>query len=839
MKMRGFWFLTALGFGLAAAEDGRDAWLRYARLPNNIIRQAEVPSSVISLNTTKTSPVYVAGQEIQKAINGILGKHVDVAFKSNKGASIVVGTVDAFKAAGGKTNAPKLEEDGFWLDTKDKTVQILGQNERGALYGAFEYLSRLAQGNFAKVAYATNPSAPIRWVNQWDNLEGTIERGYAGLSIFFQNGTTIADTRRVAEYARLLASIRVNGIIVNNVNANAALLSDENMAGLGKIADAMRPWGVRVGISVNFASPQTFGGLPTFDPLDESVIAWWNDQTTKLYRHVPDLAGYTLKANSEGQPGPLTYNRTLAQGANLFAEALEPHGGILMFRAFVYDSQNLNENNWKDDRANAAVELVAGLDGEVGDNVVVQVKYGPIDFQVREPASPLFAHLRQTGSAIELQVTQEYLGQQCHLAYLPPLWKTILDFDLRVDGKKSVIGEDILSGKRFNKKLTGYTAVVNVGQNSTWLGTHLAMSNLYAYGRLAWDPKADEVAILQDWTRLTYGLNRKVIDTITELSMESWPAYENYTGNLGVQTLTDITYNHYGPNPQSMDNNPWGQWTRADTDSIGMDRTVWNGTGFAGQYPREVAARFENIASTPEDLLLWFHHVPYTHVLKSGKTVIQHFYDAHYAGAATAASFPRRWADLKGLVDKQRYEDVLFRLEYQAGHAIVWRDSIAQFYYNISGIPDALRRVGHHPWRVEAEDMTLHGYHVTGVNPFEAASGLQIVQTNDNSTAASVETRLNYPSGRYDVAVAYYDLYEGEARYELFLNRKSLGSWVGDLEHKLGYTLTRGIDGHSATRVTFKDVRIRKGDVLRVETLPNGRETAPLDYIAVLPAGVV
>ncbi|KAI1193062.1 glycoside hydrolase superfamily [Nemania serpens] len=837
--MRGIWLLTALGFGLAAAEDGRDAWLRYARLPNNLIHQAEVPSSVISLSTTKTSPVYVAGQEIQKAINGILGKHVDVAFKSNKGASIVVGTVDAFKRTGGKTNAPRLEEDGFWLDTRGKTVQILGQNERGALYGAFEYLSRLAQGNFAKVAYATNPSAPIRWVNQWDNLEGTIERGYAGLSIFFQNGTTIADTRRVAEYARLLASIRVNGIIVNNVNANAALLSDENLAGLGRIADAMRPWGVRVGISVNFASPQTFGGLPTFDPLDETVIAWWNDKTAKLYRHVPDLAGYTLKANSEGQPGPLTYNRTLAEGANLFARALEPHGGILMFRAFVYDSQNLNENNWKDDRANAAVELVAGLDGEVEDNVVVQVKYGPIDFQVREPASPLFAHLRQTGSAIELQVTQEYLGQQCHLAYLPPLWKTILDFDLRVDGKKSVIGEDILSGKRFNKKLTGYTAVVNVGQNSTWLGTHLAMSNLYAYGRLAWDPKADEVDILRDWTRLTYGLNRKVIDTITDLSMESWPAYENYTGNLGVQTLTDITYNHYGPNPQSMDNNPWGQWTRVDSDSIGMDRTVWNGTGFAGQYPREVAARFENIASTPDDLLLWFHHVPYTHVLKSGKTVIQHFYDAHYAGAATAASFPRRWAGLEGLVDKQRYDDVLFRLEYQAGHAIVWRDSIAQFYHNVSGIPDAARRVGRHPWRVEAEDMTLRGYHVTGVNPFEAASGLRIVQTNDNSTAASVETRLSYPSGRYDVAVAYYDLYEGEARYELFLNHKSLGSWVGDLEHKLGYTLTRGIDGHSATRVTFKDVHIRKGDVLRIETLPNGRETAPLDYIAVLPAGVV
>ncbi|KAI0404712.1 glycoside hydrolase superfamily [Xylaria palmicola] len=837
--MRGIWFLAALGFGLAAAEDGLNAWLRYARLPDNIIREAEIPSSIVTLNSTELSPVYAAGQELKKGINGILGKDLTVAHKGNKRSSIVVGTVDAFKAAGGKADVPELEEDGFWLNTEGKIVHILGHNERGALYGAFEYLSMLAQGNFTKASYATNPSAPIRWVNQWDNMDGTIERGYAGLSIFFKDNTTIANTTRVSEYGRLLASIRINGIIVNNVNTNPIILSDKNMAGLGKIADALRPWGVRVGISANFASPQTFGGLPTFDPLDETVITWWRDQTDKLYKHIPDMAGFLIKANSEGQPGPITYNRTLADGANLFAKAVKPHGGIVMFRAFVYDYQHLNERNWKDDRANAAVDFFRDLDDEFDDNVVVQVKYGPIDFQAREAPSPLFAHLRHTGSAIELQVTQEYLGQQCHLVYLPPLWKTILDFDLRVEGEKSVIGEDILSGKRFNKKLSGYAAVVNVGQNATWLGTHLAMSNLYAYGRLAWDPKVDEVVVLRDWTRLTYGLNRKVVDTITEMSMQSWPAYENYTGNLGVQTLTDITYNHYGPNPQSMDNNPWGQWTRADSDSIGMDRTVWNGTGFAGQYPSEVAARFEKIETTPDDLLLWFHHVPYTHVLKSGKTVIQHFYDAHYAGAETAASFPRQWASLEGLIDRQRFEEMLFRLEYQAGHAIVWRDSIAQFYHNISGIPDAAGRVGSHPWRIEAEDMTLHNYRVTGVNPFQAASGLRIVQTTDNLTAARVETRLGFPSGTYDLAVAYYDLYEGEARYELFLNDRSLGAWAGDLEHKLGYTLTRGIDGHSATRVTFKNIRIGRGDVVRVETLPNGRETAPLDYIALLPAGVV
>ncbi|KAI0202835.1 glycoside hydrolase superfamily [Astrocystis sublimbata] len=837
--MRGILCLTSLAFGLAAAEDGLKAWLRYARLPDDVISQARIPSALTFLNSTESSPAHIAGLEIQEGIKGILGKELNISSKSREQSSIIVGTLDAFKAAGGTVDISELSEDGFWLNTTGESVHILGQNERGTLYGAFEYLSMLAQGNFTEVAYATNPSAAIRWVNQWDNMDGTIERGYAGLSIFFENNTTVANTTRAAEYARLLSSIRVNGIVVNNVNANPIILNDENISGLGKIADAMRPWGVRVGVSANFASPQSLGGLDTFDPLDETVIKWWGDQTEKLYRHIPDMTGFLVKANSEGQPGPLTYNRTLADGANLFAKAVKPYGGIVMFRAFVYDYQNLNEANWKDDRANAAVDYFRDFDDKFDDNVVVQVKYGPIDFQVREAPSPLFAHLQHTASAIELQVTQEYFGQQCHLVYLAPMWKEILNFDLRVDGEKSVIGEDILSGKRFNKTLTGYAAVVNVGQNTTWLGTHLAMSNLYAYGRLAWDPTLDEVAILQDWTRLTYGLDEKVLDVITDISMQSWPAYENYTGNLGVQTLTDITYNHYGPNPQSMDNNPWGQWTRADADGIGMDRTVHNGTGFSGQYPSEVAARFESVETTPDDLLLWFHHVPYTHVLKSGSTVIQYFYDAHYTGAETAALFPKKWSELEGLIDQERFEEMLFRLEYQAGHAIVWRDSIAQFYHNISGIPDAAGRVDNHPWRIEAEDMTLHNYRVTEVNPFQAASGYRIVQTTDNTTAAYVQTTLEFPSRSYDLAVAYYDLYEGEAQYELLLNNKSLGSWVGDLEHKLGYTLTRGIDGHSATRVTFKNISINKGDVVRINTQPNGRETAPLDYIAVLPAGII
>ncbi|CZR65625.1 probable alpha-glucuronidase A [Phialocephala subalpina] len=829
-------FLLLGILSVAAAEDGLAAWLRYAPLPG--VNHQAIPSNIVALNTTTSSPVYSAGVELQKGIQGIFGKHIDIGYEKGESLStIVVGTFGAYSQEyNNNFNAPDLEEDGFWLNTQNDTVQILGQNERGALYGAFEYLSMLAQGNFTKVAYFSSPHAPIRWTNEWDNMDGSIERGFGGPSIFFQNGLIVNNLTRAAEYARLLASVRINGAIVNNVNANVTLLTPQNIAGLGRIADVFRPYGVQLGISLNFASPQTLGNLSTFDPLDPSVIEWWGNITDQIYEAVPDMAGYLVKANSEGQPGPLTYNRTLAEGANLFANALQPYGGIVMFRAFVYNMLNISD--WKADRANAAVQFFKELDGQFDDNVVVQIKYGPIDFQVREPTSPLFANLLQTNTAIELQVTQEYLGQQCHLVYLAPLWKTILDFDLRVDNRSSTVS-NIISGKRFNRPLGGSAAVVNVGTNTTWLGSHLAMSNLYAYGRLAWNPSLDSEAILQDWIRLTFGLDPSILNTITQMSMESWPAYENYSGNLGIQTLTDILYTHFGPNPQNMDNNGYGQWTRADHLTIGMDRTVSNGTGFAGQYPPEIAAMYEDPSTTPDNLLLWFHHVNYTHLLHSGNTVIQHFYDAHYNGSGVAQTFVPLWESLKGKIDDQRFEDVLFRQEYQAGHAIVWRDAINDFYHNLSGIPDLGGRVGNHPWRIEAESMVLDGYKSYTVSPFEAASNYSAVVTVTNSTVGTASTTLGFPDGKYDVGVNYYDLIGGISHFEMFLNEKSIGSWAGDLENRLGHAPSVYLDGHSATRKTIRGVNVKKGDVLKIVGTPNGIEPAPLDYVVFLPEGAI
>lgn len=831
--MRGLLLLVSIGF--AAAENGLNGWLRYAPLANAHHYYDDLPSSIIALNTTQGSPVYTASVELQKGLQGIFGKKVEISStKSN--SSIVVGTVDEYTKTNAKLNLPNLTEDGFWLNTKSDGVQIIGQNERGALYGAFEYLSMLAQGNVSKVAYASNPHAPIRWVNQWDNMDGSIERGYGGVSVFFTNGTVVDDLTRAGEYARLLASIGLNAVVVNNVNANATMLTPQNIQGLGRIADVFRPYGVQLGLSLNFASPQLIGGLNTFDPLDPSVVAWWTNVTDQIYQHVPDMAGYLVKANSEGQPGPLTYNRTLADAANLFAKPIQPHGGIVMFRAFVYDM--LNETDWKADRANAAVQFFKDLDGQFDDNVVIQIKYGPIDFQVREPTSPLFANLLNTSTAIELEIAQEYLGQQCHLVYLPPLWKTILDFDLRVDHQASLVS-DIYSGKRFKRPLGGSAGVVNVGTNTTWMGSHLAMSNLYGYGRLAWDPTSDPQRVVEDWTRLTLGLDSKVVDTVTKMSMESWPAYEGYSGNLGIQTLTDILYTHFGPNPASQDNNGYSQWTRADHLTVGMDRTVWNGTGFAGQYPEEIYNTYENLNSTPDNLLLWFHHVPWTYRLHSGKTVIQHFYDAHYTGANTAQTFAPQWESLKGQIDDERYEEVLYRLNYQAGHSIVWRDAIAEYYYNMTGIPDTAKRVGHHPWRVEAESMTLSGYQPYLVSPFEMASNFYAVVTSSNTTTGTATTKLNYPSGTYDLAVNYYDLIGGRSHWTVSINGRQVGAWIGNHEDTLGHAPSTYLDGHSATRITFKNVKIQKGDELKIVGTPDGIEPAPLDYVAILPPGIV
>jgi alpha-glucuronidase len=677
------------------AETGVNGWLRYAPLSRDIAaRYAGLPETVTTLGNSEV--LNSAKRELVRGIESMLRKHVRTEQNVAVENAFVLGTLKDVSGTfqGVKPSRP-IRADGFWLRTiehgRKKYWLIIGAGERGVLYGTFSFLSRIAQQqDVNQLNDVENPSAPIRWASQWDNLDGSIERGYAGRSIFFDNGAVRSDLTRAGEYARLLASVGINACAINNVNANPRILSTDFLPQLARVADAFRPWGVKLALSVDLSSPMAVGGLKTFDPLNRDVAAWWEKKVNEIYQRIPDFAGFVVKADSEGRSGPSQYGRTAADAANVIARALKPHGGVLMYRAFVYN-HHLDWRDMKADRARAAYDYFHPMDGKFDDNVVLQIKYGPIDFQVREPVSPLFGAMQNTNEAIELQVTQEYTGQQRHLCFLAPMWKEILDFDMHVNGATPV--KEIVEGETWHRPLGGFNAVVNVGLDENWLGHPLAMANLYAYGRLAWNPNLDTKEISNEWTRLTFGNDQQVVATMSSMLLCSWHIYESYTGPLGVGTLTDILGSHYEPNPDSAEHNGWGQWIRADSQGIGMNRTVATGTGYIGQYSPEVQKKYETVAACPDELLLFMHHVPYTYLLHSGKTVIQHIYDSHYDGAAESAGLVRQWESLRGKIDDQRYEKVLQKLQYQAGEAIVWRDTVVNWFYRKSGIPDAKGRI--------------------------------------------------------------------------------------------------------------------------------------------------
>jgi alpha-glucuronidase len=484
------------------------------------------------------------------------------------------------------------------------------------------------------------------------------------------------------------------------------MLEDGFIAQVSRIADVFRPWGVQLSLSVDLSSPKVIGGLDTFDPLDPRVEQWWRKKVDEIYRLIPDFGGFVVKADSEGRLGPSTYGRTPADAANAIARALRPHGGVVFYRAFVYN-HHLDWQDLKNDRAKAAYDNFHPFDGAFEDNVIIQIKNGPIDFQVREPVSPLFAGLGRSNEAVELQITQEYTGQQRHLCFLVPMWKGVLDFDMQVAGKAAAV-KDLVAGRVYHRPTGGFVGVVNVGMDANWLGSPLAMANLYGYGRLAWDPDLSAEKIADEWTRLTFGSDPFVVKTIVAMQLNSWSVYESYTGPLGAGTLTNILGNHYDPGPQSSEQNGWGQWHRADHEGIGMDRTLSTGTGFIGQYPPEVQRLYESLNDCPDALLLFFHHVRYKHILRSGETVIQYVYDSHYDGADRARDFVAQWKAIEGHIDEERYRDILARFQYQAAQAILWRDTICTWIYGLSGIPDKNGRVAaaRLPNRPSAQDFS-------------------------------------------------------------------------------------------------------------------------------------
>jgi alpha-glucuronidase len=824
--------LLLIAFATASsshAENGYDAWLRYAPLAKSAAQQYQSLPKIVSARTP--SPVLQSAQEeLIRGVQKMLGETLHLAPDRPDTPSILLGVVDTGDPR--LSSAAGLRDDAFWLKSvrvrRHLSILITGSTDRGVLYGVFAFLSKIARGEpIDKLDEVQQPYAPIRWVNQWDNLDGSIERGYAGRSIFFDNGSVRADLTRVRDYARLLASVGINGCAINNVNANPRALEDDFLPQLVRVADVFRAWGIRLTIAVDLSSSKLIGGLDSFDPLDPRVQEWWGNRVAQIYKQIPDFGGFVVKADSEGRLGPSTYHRTPADAANVIARALKLHGGIVFYRAFVYN-HHLDWRDPKNDRAKAAYDNFHPLDGQFDDNVIIQIKHGPIDFQAREPVSPLFSGLEKTNEAIELQITQEYTGQQRHLCFLAPMWKQVLDFDMHA-GEGGAPVRDLVSGKTFHRPLGGFVGIVNAGLDTNWLAHPLAMANLYAFGRLAWNPSLSPRTIAEEWTRLTFGNDPLVVHTIVNMQLASWPAYESYTGPLGAQTLTDILGSHYGPGIESSEENGWGQWHRADKEGIGMDRTVATGTGFAGQYRSPVARIYESLASTPDELLLFFHHVSYGYVLHSGKTVIQHIYDSHYEGAAHVEEFVSQWKSVKQHVDDERYADVLARLEYQAGHAIVWRDAICNYFLRESGIADAKGRAGHFPNRIEAEAMQLQGYVPVDVTPWEDASGGKAVEcTHPEGCSASFP--FAGEAGRYALDVVYFDQKNGESKFSVFAGEKLVDRWVAN--DQLPATK---IGGDSSTRRRINGIQLHPGEQIRIDGIPDRDEHAALDYVEVGP----
>ncbi|WP_411760022.1 alpha-glucuronidase [Streptomyces tunisiensis] len=581
------------------------------------------------------------------------------------------------------------DDESYTLRRADGITSLTAPSGRGLLYGLF-HVVRLGEGAFSgDLAPRTHrPALATRMLDHWDNVAvhpvmGQVERGYAGGSLFWSDGEARGDLGRVRAYGRLLAACGINAVAVNNVNVHAteARLLTDRIGDVAAIAGALRPYGIRTHLSVSFAAPMLLGGPDTADPLDPAVRDWWARATARVYEAVPDFGGYVVKADSEGRPGPFAYGRSHADGANMLAEALEPHGGTVHWRAFVYD----HRQDWRDrstDRARAAYDHFTPLDGEFADNAVLQVKHGPMDFQVREPVSPLIGAMPDTRLAVELQVTQEYTGQQKHVCWLGPMWSEVLRF--RPDGEVPV-----------GRLADGLVAVSNAGDDRFWTGHPLAQANLYTFGRLAWDPAADPRAVLDEWIALTHpDAPDRLAGELHAILDGSWRTYEKYTAPLGVGFMVQPGH-HYGPGVDGYEYSPWGTYHFADRDGVGVDRSVATGTGFAGQYAEPWAKLYESPGTCPDELLLFFHHVPYGHVLHSGKTVIQHIYDTHFEGVEEAEEARRVWAGLSDLVEPERHARVAERFAEQLRGAREWRDQINSYFLRKSGVPDAHGRTIH------------------------------------------------------------------------------------------------------------------------------------------------
>ena len=560
--------------------------------------------------------------------------------------------------------------EGFAISRDEKGYLIQG-GDRGILYGVYRLLMKLAAGLDPLCAW-TEPAHELRMLNHWDNMDGAVERGYAGASLFFKDGQFIKDHRRLRQYARMLASAGINAVCLNNVNVKHPadqLITGDLLEELAGTADLLRAYGIRLIAAIDYALPHTMG-LGTADPLDPAVESWWSRQADNIYRHIPDFAGVLVKADSEFRPGPYMYGRSHAEGANMLARAFKPYGGKVIWRCFVYNCTQ----DWRDrktDRPKAAYEHYAPLEGQFEDNVILQIKNGPYDFQVREPLSPLLYAMPQTAKALELQLAQEYTGHQIDLYYMPPMWKELA------------------------RDLKGYEprhicAVSNLGDDENWTGHDLAQANLFAYGLFAWRGQADE-ADADWWIRLTYGAVPRLLDRLGGMLARSRGVYEKYTAPLSLCWMVR-PHTHYGPDPEGYEYDKWGTYMRTDRQGIGIDRGS-RGTGYTLQYPEPWRSLYDSPDTCPQELLLFFHRLRFDHVLPDGRTLIQYIYDTRFEGVDEAKGLLDDWQSLEGLIPEDSWRHTRERLVRQLQNAREWRDVLNNYFYRFSGVPDQKGRL--------------------------------------------------------------------------------------------------------------------------------------------------
>ena len=561
-----------------------------------------------------------------------------------------------------------IAKDGYTIKSQDTKIVITASNDAGLLYGAYHLLRLQQTGQSCdQLNISEQPAYDLRILNHWDNPNGTVERGFAGKSIFLN-----PDPERMKIYARANASVGINGTVLNNVNAKPEALTTESLQKAKSIADQLRPYGIRVYLSINFASPIKVGGLETADPLNAEVVKWWKEKVNEIYKLIPDFGGFLVKANSEGEPGPQDFGRTHADGANMLAGVLKPHKGIVMWRAFVYAPQS-------PDRANQAYLEFMPLDGQFADNVIIQIKNGPVDFQPREPYSPLFTAMQKTPMMVEFQITQEYLGAANHLVYLAPMWQEFFSF-VKPQTLKAMAG------------------VANIGDNVNWCGHHFAQANWYAFGRLAWNPSLTSEQIAKEWLAQTFSLGSAVANSslftlhssLLNLMLRSREACVSYMMPLGIHHIFAGTH-HYGPEPWYAPRGLRADWTppyyhKADSIGLGFDRTL-TGSANVKQYPDNLCRLYNDISTCPENLLAWFHHVPWDHKMKSGRTFWDELCHKYDEGVHETRRFLAIWDAMQPYIDAQRFEEVQRKLRIQARDSEWWRDACLLYFQTFSKRP--------------------------------------------------------------------------------------------------------------------------------------------------------